>query len=119
MGHYASEMQCDKCGKLRCICPPKKEKSKGEWVIHPLTYKAIKATKLIEQMKKSKKDETAFEWMIRTHDLENRIYWMLHYPTKAMADAAGQEKYENAVSDARKALTKLEAIMPSKKLRDR
>lgn len=22
MGHYASEMQCDRCGKLRCICPP-------------------------------------------------------------------------------------------------
>lgn len=22
MGHYASEMQCDDCGKLRCICPP-------------------------------------------------------------------------------------------------
>ena len=20
MGHYASEMQCDDCGKLRCIC---------------------------------------------------------------------------------------------------
>ena len=33
MGHYASEMQCDKCGKLRCICPPSVRNETG-WIVN-------------------------------------------------------------------------------------
>lgn len=34
MGHYASEMQCDICGKLRCVCPPSPDKTANHWVVY-------------------------------------------------------------------------------------
>ena len=37
MGHYRSEMMCNKCGDVRCSCPPKKEDVEGEmWVVDAL-----------------------------------------------------------------------------------
>jgi hypothetical protein len=33
MGHYAAEMQCDKCGNLRCTCPPPPDKTQNHWVV--------------------------------------------------------------------------------------
>lgn len=33
MGHYAVDFQCDTCGKLRCVCPPKKEKPNTNWIV--------------------------------------------------------------------------------------
>jgi hypothetical protein len=42
MGHYASEMQCDDCGKLRCVCKPKPDKSLQQWLVDD-DYSVIKA----------------------------------------------------------------------------
>jgi hypothetical protein len=33
MGHYAAEMQCDTCGKLHCVCPPKTEKPNRNFIV--------------------------------------------------------------------------------------
>lgn len=33
MGHYASEMMCDKCGNVRCTCPVEKSKPQKGWYI--------------------------------------------------------------------------------------
>lgn len=33
MGHYASEMMCDSCGKCRCVCPAKPDESLNKWVV--------------------------------------------------------------------------------------
>lgn len=33
MGHYASEMMCEKCGNLRCTCPPKKQKPNRNFIV--------------------------------------------------------------------------------------
>jgi len=33
MGHYASEMMCDRCWNLRCTCSPKKEKPNTNWIV--------------------------------------------------------------------------------------
>jgi hypothetical protein len=35
MGHYASEMMCDKCGNVRCTCPVEKSKPQKGWYITP------------------------------------------------------------------------------------
>jgi hypothetical protein len=33
MGHYASEMMCDTCGWVRCICPPKPDRTGGYFIV--------------------------------------------------------------------------------------
>lgn len=33
MGHYLSEMMCDRCGCARCVCPPKPDKTLDHWVL--------------------------------------------------------------------------------------
>lgn len=33
MGHYAAEMQCDKCGNLRCTCPPEPKKPNRNFIV--------------------------------------------------------------------------------------
>lgn len=31
MGHYYAEMMCEKCGRVRCSCPPTPPSSKENW----------------------------------------------------------------------------------------
>lgn len=33
MGHYYSEMMCEKCGNVRCTCPPKPSKQEKGWIV--------------------------------------------------------------------------------------
>ena len=33
MGHYAAEFQCDKCGKLHCVCPIPPDTTLNQWVV--------------------------------------------------------------------------------------
>jgi len=33
MGHYASEMMCNACGKCRCTCPAKPDPNLNKWVV--------------------------------------------------------------------------------------
>lgn len=33
MGHYAAELSCSRCGKLRCTCPPKSDPNLNRWLI--------------------------------------------------------------------------------------
>ena len=33
MGHYAAEFQCDKCGKLHCVCPIPADATLNHWVV--------------------------------------------------------------------------------------
>jgi hypothetical protein len=38
MGHYYSELMCDKCGKLLCICEVKPVKAPIKWVVVDESY---------------------------------------------------------------------------------
>lgn len=33
MGHYASEMMCDDCGRTHCVCAPKPSTSGGRFIV--------------------------------------------------------------------------------------
>jgi hypothetical protein len=33
MGHYAAEMMCDRCGNVRCTCPPAPKKPNGNFIV--------------------------------------------------------------------------------------
>lgn len=33
MGHYASEMMCDRCRQCRCSCPAKPDATLNQWVV--------------------------------------------------------------------------------------
>jgi hypothetical protein len=34
MGHYASEIMCEKCGSIRCACPKTPDKTLDKWIVY-------------------------------------------------------------------------------------
>jgi hypothetical protein len=113
MGHYASEMMCNKCGNCRCTCPPKKEPAKGAWVFDCRTFKAIKAVDLIAKKKKPPKKATDMDLLnhyIVSRGAENSVYWMEHFNTKKQAQAAADKYYNKTLADHKTKLSKLEKI---------
>ena len=93
MGHYAAEMQCDKCGKLRCVCPPKPDESLKMWVVTD-DYEVMKASAF---EKADGSSMAHFKRIMRTH-----------YPTKKAAKEAAREQIIAAIKDARLRLCHLE-----------
>ena len=96
MGHYASEMQCDTCGKLRCVCPPKPDTSLKMWVIAD-DFKPMKAA---DFEKADGSSMAHFKRIMRTH-----------YPTKKAAKEAARELLLQAIKEARLNLCHLEKTL--------
>ena len=113
MGHYASEMCCNKCGNCRCTCPSKPQPVKGAWVFDCRTFKAIKAVDLVaEKMKPPKKatDMDLLNHYIVSRGAENSVYWMEHFNTKKQAQAAADKYYNKTLTEYKNKLAKLEKV---------
>lgn len=98
MGHYYADMMCDACGELRCVCPPKEDRSTdNHWVVGD-RYEVMTA---IEYERSRGHGGLAHM---------QRLY-KKHYPKREQAEEAAREACEAAVEAARQHLTDLKNVL--------
>ena len=96
MGHYASEMQCDTCGKLRCVCPPPPDLTANQWVVTD-DFTVMRALDF-----QNKPEHGSFGFF-------NRMQ-RKHFTNRKMAETAARLECEAAVELARERLAELKKI---------
>lgn len=107
MGHYYSEMCCDKCGLIRCTCPPppKPVYNDKHFVIDGLKIVTVGEFKQYYGVRKYPHGYT-----IRTISWETGIYNKKLYEKKKDAEKDLLKKVKQAAKNVRSDLKKLEAL---------
>ena len=93
MGHYAAEMMCNKCGNVRCTCPPTKTVQSG-WVVRD--FKVL-STDEDYAYQREKSPGTLF-----VHQMTRKVY-----KTRINAEKAAMKACEDAVQACRERLLEL------------
>jgi hypothetical protein len=92
MGHYASEMQCDKCGNLRCTCPRDLEQTDTYFYVDD-DFTVMTGEEYVKKHK------------IPTDLRMLSLYAVQSYKTREQAEHAALNQCEMAVEQARTRLT--------------
>lgn len=106
MGHYYSEMCCEKCGSIRCTCPPppKPVYNDGHFVIVGLeiqTIKKFKETWGVREM---------FGTKIRTMNWEIGMHNRAIYTTLPAAEKALLKVVRKEIQETQKRLKSLQKL---------
>lgn len=95
MGHYAVDMQCDKCGNLRCTCPLPEDKTLHHWVVGD-DFEVM----------------TVEQFLSKVHPASRmRALVMKRYARRSVAEKAARLRCEAAVDEARARLLELKNIL--------
>ena len=96
MGHYAAEMQCDKCRSFNCTCPLPPDKTANHWVVAE-DYQVMRAGDYAD----SKGGNLTY--LART--------MRKHHPKRKDAEEEARLLCEAAVEAARAQLTRLKKVL--------
>lgn len=99
MGHYAAEMQCDKCGNLHCTCPSKKEKPNKKFIVAD-DYQVMTVDEF----------DTHLRSITSVNPLVYRV-GKLEFEKREDAEVHARERCEAAIEKCRAQLTTLRNIL--------
>ena len=100
MGHYASEMMCDKCGNVRCTCPVEKNKPQKGWYITP-DFRVITAEEADAEHTKAHGS-----WGLFSFQMTRKLH-----KTREQAEVVAREACEVAVEMQRAKLSELKHLL--------
>ena len=107
MGHYYADLACDKCGNIRCTCPPKKEKPNRNWIVkHNFTVQRVVD---FDADPKNTATQTKYG-PIPQNPLLLRL-GKKEFKTREEAEQHARELCEGAVEELRKRLTVMKKVL--------
>ena len=111
MGHYYADLMCDDCGKLSCVCPPKKEKPNRNFIVTD-DFRVVKVTEFdADPANNSRKIKLG---TLTTSMPVNPLLSRMHkkeFKRRHDAEVHARELCESAVEEARQHLLSLKNIL--------
>lgn len=114
MGHYRSEMSCERCGEPRCVCPRKPDKPDVRWVVAS-DFEVLQGYEWLarEKNRKLPADANAMEQArhyVRKESLSTKLMMMEHFDTKVQAERHAVKVINDMLAEREADIRKLRKI---------